>query len=271
MTNKKLVVAALFCLSLNAGAANAEEAAAENYRQIFSSGNFYVEYQDKYTSRIIGEKNGKRLERTKYNIPGWVNVFNPLGALFGGGEPKYPEVMCKDGKFYQFSSDDKAIVCDKADLSGENLNPKENWNGVERKLAVPMELAVFFWDDPYREKSAAIEKPVLAWSGKKTVDNVQYDCDRYESVIKNASGGAECKYIYETLYEKGELKLARSFVERGGEEHLINTVKVKKISGDMPKDLFKISKKTRIFAAGKGDMDDLIENPAEVGIMEGLE
>ncbi|MBR3624175.1 MAG: hypothetical protein IKN43_12605 [Selenomonadaceae bacterium] len=266
---KRLLTAALI-LSLSSSIAGAEQNAAENYRQIFASGDFYVEYQDNYTKRVIGEKNGKRMERTVYSGAGLATAFNPLGALFGGGTTKYPEVMYKDGKFYQFQSDDKAIVCDKADLAYENLNPKEGWNGIERKLALPTELAVFFWEDPYREKNSVIGKPSATWSGKKKIEDKEYDCDRYASLITRASGKGESYYVYEMLYEKGELTIARSYVKTGDEEHLINEVKIKKISGNMPDNLFKISKKTKVYAAGKGDMDDLLENPAEVEQMEGI-
>lgn len=270
MNKKILSMAIAIYLGLNISSANAEQEAAQKYAQIFASSNFYIEYQDNYTKRIIGEKDGKRMERTTYSVPGWTMAFNPLGSLFGGGSPKHPEVLYKNGKYYQFQSSDKAIVCDKADLTNENLNPKENWNGIERKLAVPMELSAFFWDDPYREKSAAIEKPALTWSGKKTENKIEYDCDRYESAIKTASGGGDTRYIYEMLYEKGELKIAKSYVKKGDKEHSINTVTIKKIIGELPADSFKISSKTKVYAAGKGDMDDLLENPALVEEMEGI-
>ena len=161
---KKWMLSAVLSLSLMAASASAEQPTAEQYRQTFHSGNFYVEFKDNYTTRIIGEKNGKRMERTKYESKmGWMDIFNPLGALFRGSGPKHPEVMHQDGKYYQFTEDDRAIVCEESQLADENLNPKEGWNGIGQKLALPQELAVFYWDDPYRESTYLMDAPEPTW------------------------------------------------------------------------------------------------------------
>ena len=270
---KKQIFATALSLSLMVSLqpVSAEQPAAETYRQIFQSGTFYVEYKDKYTTRIISEKDGQRMERTNYETSlSWMKFLNPLGMLFGGGTPKHPEVLHKDGKYYQFTEDDKATVCTDEQLEEENLNPREGWSTIGQKLALPTELSVFFWTDPYRTQSAALSAPEVTWSGKKTYDGKEYDCDRYTSPIHSAAGDTEANYIYDMLYQNGRLVEIRSYIERNGEGYPINTLEIKKIEGKVPEGLFKIKKNTKVYAAGTGDMNDLLEQPEQIGTLEGI-
>ena len=99
---KKFLIAliALLCLSINY--CSAEQPVAEDYKKMFRAGNFYVEFKDKWGVRILAGINGVRLERMRYDFEtGSIAMLNPLGMIFGG-EDKNPEVMYKDGKFYNF-------------------------------------------------------------------------------------------------------------------------------------------------------------------------
>ena len=271
MVRKKLC-AMITALSLSMSLpVHGEQPAAETYRQIFQSGTFHVEYKDAYTTRIIASEKGQRMERTSYNTPGWVTFLNPLGAIFGGGGPRHPEVMHKDGNYYQFSEDNKATMLSEEHLTDENLDPRQGWNGIHQKLALPIELAVFFWEDPYRDKAAAITPPQFVSSSKKHADNRDYDCDRYSCLIKTADGNAEAQILYDALYDdKGQLVEVQSIVLANDIEYPNNTVKIKKILPEVPQNAFAISKKTRIYAAGNGDMNDLLGQPVQIGQMEGL-
>lgn len=241
---------------------SAEQVSAEKYRQIFQSDEFYVEYKDNYATRIIAQKNGARMERMNYGGIGF-----SFGSIFGGGGSyKYPEVMYKDGNYYQFTAKDKAMVCHKDRLIDENLDPKQGWNGIWQKLALPMELAVLYWNDPFRDSEYAMEAPEPTWSGKKTVGKVEYDCDRYASRIYSASTG-DSYYVYELLYENGDLKKIQSYVKHGETEHPVNMLEIKKIGGTWPADLFRTAEEVKIYAPGTGDMNDLLEQPVEVGKM----
>ena len=271
MKRNLIATAIALSFSLCVSAASAEQPAAETYRQIFQSGTFYVEYKDDYTTRIIASENGQRMERTSYNTPGWVTFLNPLGALFGGSGPKQPEVMYKDGNYYQFKEDNKATVLSEEHLADENLDPRQGWNGIGQKLALPIELAIFFWEDPYRDKTAAIAPPKFLGTDKKTIDKKEYICDRYVCPIKRADGNDEAQILYDALYDaEGNLVEIRSSVLINGTEYPNNKVIVKKILPEVPKGSFAISKKTKIYAAGNGDMNDLLEHPVQVGQMEGL-
>ena len=275
MMNKKLFLAGALALSMMTGAAHAEQSAAENYREMFRAEQFYLEYRNARgstdrTVKRLAAYDDKRMERANETTPTWVKAFNPLGALFGDRGKQYPTVLHKDGKYYQFSENDKAIELDEDRLGDENLNPREGWNGVRRKLALPIELSVFCPDDPYSSVSSAIGAPHFVNSYVKTVGKKKYDCDRYEATIKSLSGDESAQLIYDMTYDEGRLIEARLSMERDGLEYPINAIEIKKLTGEIPKGAFKIGRHASRTAAGTGDLNDLLENRIVVGTMEEL-
>lgn len=264
---KKFFIAISLLTIMIANTVSAEQPAANEYRKIFHSGNFYVEFKDNYTTRALSEANGKRMERTIYNGIELAVAFNPLASLFGGGVPKNPDSMYEDGKYYQFLEKNEALVISKDQMDDENLDPRQGWNGIRQKLSLPMELAVFYWDDPYNDKSNALNRPKFFESGKKNVGKKNCDYDRYISTIKSTSSNEETKLVYDAIYEAGKLIEIQSYILKGDKEYPVNVLKVKRIEGEIPKDAFKIEKNTKIYAAGIGDMNDLLEDPVQVGVM----
>ena len=243
----------------------AEQPAAEKYRQMFASGTFYLEYKDSHESKVLAAFDNKRMERITYIKMNWVTYFNPLGALFGGSGSKCPEVLYQNGKYYQFIDEDAAIVLPENKLNDENLDPRQGWNLVTKKLAIPTELSVFYWSDPYFKKSNSIEVPKFSKSTKKTIDNKEYDCDIYISEIK---GNTTVKILYEMLYLEGNLIEAHSSILQDENKYLINRLQIKKILGEIPKGAFKINKNTKVYSAGVGDMYDLTAQLVQVDTLE---
>ena len=198
-------------------------------------------------------------EQISYIKMNWVTYFNPLGALFGGSGSKYPEVLYQNGKYYQFIDEDAAIVLPENKLNDENLDPRQGWNLVEKKLAVPNELAVFYWNDPYFKKSKSIA------STKKIINGKEYDCDIYTSEV---SGNV--KIAYEMFYIDGNLVEAHSLIVQNGIAYPINKLQIKKILGEIPNNAFKINKNTKVYSAGIGDMYDLTAQLVQVDTLEAL-
>ena len=258
---RKFILLFALNLLLFVNYAFAEQAAAEKYRQIFQSGTFYLEYKDSNESKVLAEFDNKRMERIKYIKMNWVTYFNPLGALFGGSGSKCPEVLYQNGKYYQFIDEDAAIVLSEDKLNDENLDPRQGWNLVKKKLAVPSELSVFYWNDPYRQKTSAINSPKFSESKKKRIGNKEYDCDVYISEIK---GMKDVRLIYETLYIEGNLVEIHSSILQNEILYPVNKLQIKKILGEIPKGAFKIDKKTKIYSAGVGDMYDLTSQLVQV-------
>ena len=259
----------IFFIFFYIGNVSAEQAAADEYRKIFSSGNFYVEFKDKWGVRILAGKNGARMERMRYHFEsGGMIWLNPLGAIFGGGEGKNPEVLYKNGKYYQFVAKDKANVCDEKNIHDENINPRSGWNKISQKLALPDELAVFFWKDPFRLKSSAISAPTFMNSFKKNIDGKEYNCDKYSCDIKTANGKLSAVLVYELVYDAGKLFRVESFIFRNKKFYPINVLEIKLIQEKIPDGVFKINPNTKLYATAMGDMDDLLERPKLIGVME---
>ena len=244
---------------------SAEQPKAQIYREILTSGKFYVEYDDKDVKRIVAQEGGRRMART--NLGGtyraMVSILNPLGAAFAN--EKFPEYMSAGGKFYKFLEKDFALMIREEQLDDENLNPDEGWGTIYQSLSLPNELAIFNWNDEFHKVSAAMSKPVFTDSIKKIVDGKQYDCDRYESKIMNAAGNQSATIIFYLCYVNGELALAQSALSTNGKEYAINSLVVKRILPDIPSGDFKLSGKEKVYAAGFGDMNDLLENPPFIG------
>ena len=266
---KKFIAVIVLSTLLHFGTVCAEQEAAEEYRAIFQSGNFYLEFKDKWGTRIIAGKNGTRMERMNYTFEhGAMAWLNPLGALFGGTGDKNPEVMFKDGKYYHFVAKNKANVCAAKNLYDENLDPRQGWNKISGKLAVPNELAVFYWNDPYGSKSPAVDAPEFSESLKKTFDGKQYDCDRYISGIKELDGREAARLVCDMLYKDGQLFRAEMYIVRNSLEYPVGTLEIVKIQRTIPEGTFKIYKGTKLYAAGTGDINDLLEKPTEIGTLE---
>ena len=264
----KFLIAVIALINLSLSHCNAEQSVAQSYREMFRDGNFYVEYKDKWGTRILAGKDGTRLERTRYEFEsGGIGMLNPLGMLFGG-EDKNPEVMYKDGNFYHFVEKDKANFCAEKNLREENLDPRQGWNKISQKLALPDELAIFFWKDKFRWTTPTIVEPTFQKSFRKNLDGKEYDCDRYTCEMKTAAGGDVAQLIYDAIYKDNELCRVESYISRNGNDYPLNVLQIKKIQSEIPKGAFKIYKNTKLYAAGIGDINDLLEKPIQVGTME---
>ena len=263
----KFFIALIVLVGFSLSHCTAEQAMAEVYRKIFRDGNFYVEYKDKFGTRILAGKNGVRVERMHYDYNGTVAVLNPLGMIFGG-EDKNPEVMYRDGNFYNFVEKDRVNVCSEKNLRAENLDPRQGWNKISQKLALPDELAIFFWEDKFRWNTSSIAAPAFQKSFSKNLDGKDYDCDRYVCEVKTASGGDIATLIYDAIYKDRQLFRVESCVMRNGNEYPLNVLQIRKIQSEIPKGAFKIYKDTKVYSAGNGDINDLLENPLQVGILE---
>ena len=267
------MVFALFGLTISTAEVSAEQAAAQHYRQIFESGNFYVEYETheffKWVwgthnfnqNHILAAKNDKRITTAK--------------------KAKHPNVIYQDGKYYRFltrlkASRDimigmpsskavtKSIVLPEAKLDSPNLNPDEEWQYIRSDLALPDELAVFYWNDPFRADEIKSSTPYFNGSSTRTVGKKDYDCDQYIVDIKSLAGTTIAQDAYNMLYENGQLVIIQKYFLRDDKETLIREINIKSITDQVPDTAFAIKKKFKVYAADTGTLSDLIEQPALV-------
>ncbi|MBQ7704961.1 MAG: hypothetical protein IJT73_06015 [Selenomonadaceae bacterium] len=264
---KKFLAVALG-IFLTASNVSAEQPKAQEYREILSSEKFYVEYEDEYTKKIIVEEEGRRMTRialTGKNVA-MISILNPLANLFGGGYSKFPNFMYYKDKYYKFNEKDSALMIRTDQLNDVNLNPNEGWSLIDKELSLPDELAIFNWHDKHHKISNLMAEPTFANTLKKSVDGKEYTCDRYESEVKNSRGEKEATIIFDMCYnDKGELALVQSAIFANGKEYGVNKLTIKKILREIPKGEIILDKNAKIYAAGIGDMNDLLENPVLLG------
>ena len=270
------VTLALSILTGSMGTAFAENPKADEYRKIFASGTYTVEYEQygtlKKTLEVSGEK---RMDYTTFKTGGnpalaALAIINPLlgvAALFGGGAKKEPSALYQDGKYYQFHGKKKATMALESQLEDPNLDPKENWSTVRYRLALPEELVVFAPQDAFNSVSNFVVPTFLESKlEQKDKSDPGLPYDIYSSPIKSVAGNqlAE-KFFYMYYDKKGDLnKIKTTFKEPGKDEIEISSMNVKKISGEMGKNALQIPKGCKVYAAGIGDMNDLLDKPVLV-------
>ena len=251
---------------------SAEQPAAEQYRQMFASGNFYVEYEvaDKYNykkPRIIrAGRHGQRIAKV-------------------GLKDKYPSALYRNGKYYRFTKVEEessniimghtkkllrnAYVLDEDKLYSPTLDPDEHWQTVRKDLALPEVFCVFFPNDPMSDAANISSKPIFNGDSKREIDGKEYDCDQYLSDIKSLAGTTVAQRAYNAIYDGGKLVRIQECLVRGDKEFPVSDLIIHAISSEIPADAFTIHKKFKLYAARNGDMNDLLDNLEQIGEMGG--
>ena len=89
--------------------------------------------------------------------------------------------------------------------------------------------------------------------------------DKYLTTVVNRKGKIVLEKTYFFYYVKGELNTVKSFIQAANDiERPYRTLKLKKITAEIPENALKIPEGCKVYAAGVGDMNDLIDNPALV-------
>lgn len=255
-----------------ASTAFAEQPKIQEYRNILNSGKYYVEYELGNVEKILAVEDHRRMDYTIYKKGGnlamaGLGLINPvfaLGALIRT-QDKVPTALYQYGKFYQFLSKKKAIMAIWNQLDDPNLDPTESWNTVKQKLALPEELAIIAPNEEYNQHLNGETPAKLIESGEALVNGKPQLYDKYITTVVNRKGKIVLEKTYFFYYVKGELNEVKSFIQLANDiERPYRTLKLKKISAEIPENALKIPEGCKVYAAGVGDMNDLIDNPALV-------
>lgn len=250
----------------------AEQPKIQDYKNILNSGKYYVEYELDNVEKILAVENHKRMDYTIYKKGGnmalaGLGLINPvfaLGALIKT-QDKVPTALYQEGKFYQFLSKRKAIMAIWNQLNDPNLDPTEGWSTIKQRLALPEELAILAPNEEYNQLLNGETPAKLIESGEALVNGKPQVYDKYLTTIINRKGKVVIEKTYFFYYVKGELSTVKSFIQAANDiERPYRTLKLKKISAEIPENALKIPEGCKVYAAGVGDMDDLIDNPALV-------
>lgn len=257
---KKLAILTVACCTF-ASCAYAEQPMAEQYRAMLKTGNFLVDYEADYgeyvVSKTIAGYADMRMERNNLKIRG-------ILPLSGYGKRSYPDTLYREGKFYKFEAKKKATVADETQLDDQNLDPKAGWNTVRYTLALPDEFLPICPDDYFRPDSAALGQAVYDGAGKRTIAKREYTSDKYVLPLKSQAGSTLAEINYYYCYGEKGLAYIEKIIVNKGREYVISRVKIKELTADVPVEAFTIPAGCKIYAAGIGDMDDLLNKPALV-------
>ena len=150
-------------------------------------------------------------------------------------------------------------------LSDPNLDPMENWNTVKQKLALPEELQIFAPKDMFAELMTGTTMPVFEESGSASIKGKEYLYDKYVSQTKSITGKVLMEKSYFMYYLDNELKFIKTYLRQAnGLEQQINDIEVKKLTSELPENILKIPEGCKVYAAGIGDMNDLLDQPVQV-------
>lgn len=271
---KKKVLAITLALTTFAGSALAEQPGAAEVKNTLQSGKYYLEYEMDYAKKILAVQDNKRMDYTVYKSTGnlaagmGLALINPLlglGAMFIKNESKIPTAYYEAGKFYQFESKKKATMALWNQLSDPNLDPMENWNTVKQKLALPEELQIFAPKDMFAELMTGTTMPVFEESGSASIKGKEYLYDKYVSQTKSITGKVLMEKSYFMYYLDNELKFIKTYLRQAnGLEQQINDIELKKLTSELPENILKIPEGCKVYAAGIGDMNDLLDQPVQV-------
>lgn len=253
----KATLAMTLALTMMATTAFAEQPAANKYRTILQSGNFLIEYGDAYFTKTIAAQNNMRMERSSYKFKGGGMVGIPSGS----GKKDYPDTLYRDGKYYKFQSKKKATMANRNQLNDPCIDPSGGWNYAQYSLAIPEEFFALCNYDPFRYESDVMVAPNFVGSSKEVVEKKEYDCDKYVVAMRSQTGAvmSETNYLY--YYDNGELIFIKKIFKQNGTEYPMNEFIVKKITNEVPSEIFNIPQGCKVYAVGIGDMNDLIEQP----------
>ena len=270
-------IATIFSINLFVPAiVNAENPKAEELRNIINSGKYYVEYElnkkeDKRALAVDGDK------RKSFDCDGRRSAtalsFIPIVGLFAKGNLKLtPEVYYDTKNYYQFISEKKVLRASADEMNDPYINPAQEWRTVPQRIVLPEEFGMFTGDKDIN----------FVESGEKIVDakkGTKVNFDKYVKILKNTVGANIAKKVYFVYYnEKGDvdkiLTLTVDYNEDAGEifaadedktpekqTYNIQRIKINKFTGELPTNVMKFHKETKVYGPGLGDMNELLDQP----------
>ncbi len=250
---KNLGLVILFVLLGNV--ADAEHPAAEKYKKIFGSTIYSVEYSTPSVDKILTVMGDKRIDYT------FVKGGSQLVPLGGFGKNQ-PTAFYLNGKYYQVSEENRAYMALESQLRNVNLDPQKGWGTIQARLALPPELAIFAPNDIFN-KYTDFRIPRYVVSGKKAMmvrkKDYNFTYDKYVADYEDAAGGIHYKKAYYVCYDsKGILKAIETCLDVNGQESSVQIMEIKDVTTSVTEEEKNLPKGYVIYAAGMGDMNDLV-------------
>lgn len=268
MQKNILSICMISCMFFLSGLAHAEQPKADEYRQLFASGHYYLEYKigfkdrnkneyreydhkllDVYDRKLtLGVQDGKRMQFAAYKKGMLETVMQP-------------EAYYADGKYYQFPwfEKNKALMATEAEINDVSINPMERWDSKKNRLIVPQPLQVLAEGDKFGREDEHIRPAKLIESFAGDAKNPAYD--KYSAEVCNSDGDVLYEYITYLYYKKGELFASKFYWKYPGrEEVLLQDMEIIRLTSEVPEKRINLKKGCEVFKAGTGDIDDMLDH-----------
>lgn len=247
---------------LGSNTALAEQAKADEYRQIFASGHYYLEYKESGIKKTLAIQDGIRMSY-KQSFKGGFNplsLFVPFALFGGGGATVIPDAYYEAGKYYQFFEKDKAQMATEQELKDPQIDPTENWSTVKLRLALPEAFRMFAGGtDSFDGSTSGVFDFAESYPGDGQ-EKLPYD--KYVRPVRNKGGKVIFEYQYYVYYKDGNISKIQCMLQKPGKKaESVREYTGIKISSDIPKNRITLPKGSKIFKPGMGDMDDLLDIP----------
>lgn len=277
----KKILAVLAASMAMAATASAEQPEAQTYRDLLQNDDYCIRYQlDGRTKYLVAKRGeqaclGQSVMVHNKAKGGGSSLFGAVIAIATAMSQReeWMTLAYKDEKGYyrRFfgrieDGAPKAVYyrfLPKERAGDPALDPEEHWGWVTQDaFRYSDALDVLDWK---QNQAPSLTEPVFSTTMQKTIDKESYTCDRYLSSVKTAAGTEDGQVAYDLLYQDGTLKRAQqSYIDAAKKEKVLADVKI--ISIDRAKDAdFKVIEKGKIYKAGTGDLDDMIDSLKELG------
>ena len=131
-------------------------------------------------------------------------------------------------------------------------------------------MSVLCWNSIYHYNPLNKPAPKFSGSSKKTVNNEEFDCDRYIEDVYNVDGEMIHQRAFDLLYDaSGNLKCAQKISLYKGKESVLTEILINVFTSEVPATAFEIQKQIKVYPADIGGMQDLLESPESIGEIGG--
>ena len=247
---------------------SAEQAAAETYRQLITSGKFFLEYgpkadfkDKKFRDIADGIEQYHEYKQIAYN--GELKFVYVNEKNFSKKKRSYtPKIFYKDGKCYQFQNKFKAMLYENSSSNSELNLPAFFSALLPNNSNISSVLGTF----------NANEVSTLIESGTENIFGQNFNYDKYNVKFLDSNGNdinqnpnVNLSSTYTFYYnENGELK----FVKREGLDSQMTAydaevkiyIGIEKFTGDIPTGFFNFPKGCKVYRKSAGTLDDLLGN-----------
>ena len=254
----------------------AENAKAEELREIINSNHYYIEYE-------VNKKEDKRalavdgVLKKSFDCEGrrssTILRFVPIVGFFAKGSLKLtPEVYYDSNNYYQFVDKKKVLRASPEEMKDPYINPNQEWNTVPLRINLPEEFGMFTGDKDIKFVESG-EKIINEKKGKK------FTFDKYVKNIRNVNGVNIAKKVYIVYYDdKNEIasistlsvysnedagQIFAADEDKKFEEQIydIQKIKINKFTSELPNKVMEFPSGCKVYGPGLGDMNELLEMP----------